>query len=83
MERHYLRALKDAVRSMDFVDERIFEETSALDTAFDDAWYESKPLNVERVQRVRDAIPEMLSALSAAMGAIDFALAEHDKERQQ
>ncbi|HEY7821425.1 MAG TPA: hypothetical protein VIG24_01255 [Acidimicrobiia bacterium] len=80
MERHYLRALKDAVRSMDFVDERIFEETSALDTAFDDAWYESKPLDVDRVRRVREAIPEMLSALSAAMGAIDFALTQHDEE---
>lgn len=80
MEREHLRLLKDAVRSLDFVDERIFEETTTLDAAWEAARFDGKALDVERVRRVRDALPSLMSALEGAMTSIDLALDAHERE---
>lgn len=73
MEREQLRFIRDAIRSLDYVDERIFEETSTLDHAYESARYDGKPLDLMRVRRVREALPDMLSAISGAMASLDLA----------
>ena len=80
MEREHLRLLKDAVRSLDFVDERVFEETTTLDVAWEAARFDGKALDVERVRRVRDALPALISALDGAMVCIDLALDAYERE---
>jgi hypothetical protein len=68
--------LRDAIRSLDFVDERIFEEVSTLNDVYERACFDKTPLDKAKVERVRFALPQLLSALGGAMTAIDDALAE-------
>ena len=71
--------IRDAVRALDFVDERVFEETTTLHVAWEQARYDGKPLDVDRVQRVRDALPNLISALSTARDSIDQALQDYNR----
>jgi len=72
-----LDRLRDAVRAMDFVDERMFEETTTLHEAWESARYDGRELNVDRVKRVRDSLPNLLSALETARDSIDLVLEDY------
>jgi hypothetical protein len=77
-----LDRIRDAVRALDFVDERLFEENTTLHVAWEEAFTDKKPLDVERVQRVRETLPKLVSALATAAVSIDRALREYNEQER-
>lgn len=72
-------ALAEARRLLGLVDDVAFDYWDAVTDVFEAAICGDDTLDVERLREVRDGLPTVLSAVSGAMGALDFVLKETDK----